>query len=189
MVGDHPWLGEITDSGFFGVEGGDGAEALDPAVVELIDELVSAAPPGREGLLRVLLGLQRTFKRVSWRVQELVADRYGLSPAQVAGLVSFFPGLSAVRRGRLELTVCTGTSCWLQGSRALLQSLEDAAREIRQETEEPRIEVRHERCLGTCGRSPTVRVHDRALPSPDVAEAAETVAGLLDGPAPSSEER
>ena len=94
MVGDHPWLGEIADSGFFGMEGGDGAEALDPAVIELVDELMAAAPTGREGLLRVLLGLQRTLSRVSWRIQELVAERYGLSPAQVADLVSFFPGLN-----------------------------------------------------------------------------------------------
>jgi len=97
MADDLPFTGDITDSGFFGTDGGVGAADLEPAVIARVDELMADAPEGREGLLQVLLGLQRTFRRVSWRVQELVADRYGLSPAQVAGLVSFFPLLSAER--------------------------------------------------------------------------------------------
>ena len=81
--------GDIADSGFFGSEGGDGAEALDSAVIALVDQFLAQEPGGREGLIRVLLALQQTFDRVSWRVQELVADRFGLSPAQVAGVVSY----------------------------------------------------------------------------------------------------
>ncbi len=94
MAGGAFRSGDITDTGFFGTEGGDGPEALDPAVVALVDELMAGAAPGREGLIRVLLGLQRTFDRVSWRVQELVAERYGMSTAQVAGVVGYYPRLS-----------------------------------------------------------------------------------------------
>lgn len=98
MAGEVPRVGEVADSAFFGAEGGDGPEALDPAVVALIDDLISRSIPGREGLLSVLLGVQHTFDRVSWRVQELVADRYGMSAAQVAGVVGFYPELSPERR-------------------------------------------------------------------------------------------
>lgn len=99
MADDLLFTDDITDSGFFGTDGGVGAADLDPAVIARVDELMADAPDGREGLLQVLLGLQRTFRRVSWRIQELVAERYGLSAAQVAGLVSFFPMLSAERDG------------------------------------------------------------------------------------------
>ena len=101
---------EITDSGFFGSEGGDGAEALDPAVIELVDQLLVRAPAGREGLIRVLLALQRTFDRVSWRVQELVADRFGLSPAQVAGVVSYYPR-AELRAPRSPQVRCLHRNC------------------------------------------------------------------------------
>jgi NADH:ubiquinone oxidoreductase subunit F (NADH-binding) len=101
-------FGDLTDSGYFGAEGGDGAETLDPAVVALVDELVAVAPAGREGLVDVLLGIQRTFDRVSWRIQELVADRFGLSPAQIAGVVGYYPdfspehGLAEIRATRRD---------------------------------------------------------------------------------------
>jgi NADH:ubiquinone oxidoreductase subunit F (NADH-binding) len=98
MADEHGWVGETIETGFFGSEGGDGAGALDPAVVDLVDQLLANAPPGREGLIRVLVGLQRTFDRVSKRVQELVADRLGMSPAQIAGVVSYYPALSTERR-------------------------------------------------------------------------------------------
>lgn len=105
MKGERVFSGDLVDSGFFGSEGGDGAEALDPAVIDLVDELSAKAPPGREGLIRVLLGVQNGYSRVSWRVQELVADRFGLSPAQVAGVVSYYPMLSAHRQSQAEALV------------------------------------------------------------------------------------
>lgn len=156
------FTGDITDSGFFGTEGGDGAEALDPAVIELVDELLARAPSGREGLIRVLLGLQQTFDRVSWRLQELVADRFGLSPAQVAGVVSYYPKLSAERLGRLKIDVCTGTACFLCGGEGALRQVTQTVDERRPVDSEPILAVRHERCLAVCGLGPVVRVEGRA---------------------------
>jgi NADH:ubiquinone oxidoreductase subunit F (NADH-binding) len=94
MTDERVRLRDVTDSGFFGTEGTDGPEALDPAVTALVDRLRAGAQPGREGLIRVLLGVQGAFGRVSWRVQELLAELYGMSPAQLAGVVSFYPELS-----------------------------------------------------------------------------------------------
>lgn len=173
------FTGDIIDSGFFGTEGGDGAEALDPAVVELVDELQARAPGGREGLIRVLLGLQEVFDRVSWRVQELVADRFGLSPAQIAAIVSYYPKLSAERCGRLHLDVCTGPACSLCGGEGVLQqvTLEAAKKEPR--VGEPVLAVRQERCLAVCGLGPVVRVEDRVRTARDEGCAGGLVAELL----------
>lgn len=182
------FTGDITDSGFFGTEGGDGAEALDSAVIDLVDELMARGPGGREGLIRVLLGLQKTFDRVSWRVQELVADRFGLSPAQVAGVVSYYPKLSAERRGRLKFDVCTGSGCFLSGGEEVLRQVTRAADARNPVDAEPNLAVGRERCLGLCGLGPVVRIADRArtVAEPDAAEG--LVADLLD-PVPQPEDK
>jgi NADH-quinone oxidoreductase subunit E/NADP-reducing hydrogenase subunit HndA len=183
---DRSWTDELTDSGFFGTEGADGAAALDPAVVDLVDELVAHAPPGLEGLLPVLLGLQRAFDRVSWRNQELVADRFGLSPAQVAAVVSFYPELSKERRGRVELSVCTGASCHLRGSDAVLASVDREVGDLpMRPAGRPLITVRQERCLGVCGRGAAVRAGDRIHTGLDPNETADLV-GRLRGVGPTS---
>ena len=179
--------GDITDSGFFGSEGGDGAEALDPAVIELVEELLVRAPSGREGLIRVLLALQQTFDRVSWRVQELVADRFGLSPAQVAGVVSYYPQLSAERHGRLKFDVCTGTACFLCGGEGVLRQITRTVDERGQVDGEPNLAVRRQRCLAVCGLGPVVRVEDRTHSVTEAGAAEGLVVDLLN-PAPEPEE-
>jgi len=187
MADDLRWTDEVVDSGFFGTEGGDGAEALDPAVIDVIDELLTQAGPGREGLIRVLLAFQQTFDRVSWRVQELVADRFGLSPAQVAGVVSYYPKLSAQRRGRLKLDLCAGCGCFLRGGDRILESVTREAAERRSSADEPRLAVRRERCLGVCGLGPVVRVRNRIRARVEPGEAGALVDSLL-GPAPEGED-
>ena len=168
-----------AEVGFFGAEGADGAAALDPAVIELVAELVAAAPPGREGLLTVLLGLQRAFERVSWRIQELVAERYGMSPVQVAGLVSFYPGLSAERKGRLKVEVCTGTNCHLRDGGRLLEALGGVVDPDPAATGEPRFAIVPERCLGLCGLAPVVRVNDRVQAELEAEDAGSAVGRWL----------
>lgn len=172
---------DITDSGFFGARGDDGAEALDPAVIALVDELIADAPNGREGLLAVLLGVQRAFNRVSWRVQELVADRFGLSPAQVAGVVSFYPLLSDSRRGRRRLEVCAAVDCRIRGSEKLLVAARAAAARQQEAAEEPELEVRRVGCVGLCGRAPIVLSAARVQTVKSSDDAHDLVRRLLAG--------
>ena len=170
--------GDLTDSGFFGSETGDGVEALDPTVVDLVDELAARAPPGREGLLRVLLGLQDAFDRVSGRMQVLVADRFGLSPAQVAGVVSFYPRLSARRRSGSGLDVCTGSGCFLAGGERIAGLIADEVSERRAPEDGSLPAVRRERCFGVCGLAPVVRNDGRILPIREPGELEELVGSL-----------
>jgi NADH:ubiquinone oxidoreductase subunit E len=179
VVSEHDWGHHRVGSAFFGTEGRDGSAALDLAVVELIEELVTAAPTGREGLLPVLLGLQRVFHRVSWRVQELVADHFGLSPVQVAGVVSYYPELSSTLRARRGVEVCTGVTCHLRGGDRVLRAMETQFWEPEDTREaEDRPLLRGVRCLGACGRAPVVRVNGRIhgdFEQPDVDDVARMV--------------
>ncbi len=179
----------VTDSGFFGSEGGDGAEALDPAVVELVDELLACAPAGREGLIQVLLGLQETFDRVSWRVQELVADQFGLSPAQVAGVVSFYPALSSERQGRPRLDICTGTACFLRGGDRTFECAKHEAVERAPEGGDTGLAVIQERCFGVCGLAPVVRTGMGIQPRSGADEIHEVVETMVGSPAPERNSR
>jgi NADH:ubiquinone oxidoreductase subunit E len=180
-VNDHALIDDEPDLGFFGTEGVDGAEALDPAVVGLVDELIARAPDGREGLLGVLLGIQRAFDRVSWRVQELVADLFGLSPAQVAAIVSYYPELSADRRGRLKIHVCSGPSCHIGGGDGLLETLaEEISDRNPTSNEDPRVALDRQGCMGACDRAPVIRAAERIYDGLGKDEARHLLDRLLD---------
>ena len=187
MVDDPRWTTDVIDSGFFGTEGGDGVETLEPAVIDLIDDVLAQAGPGREGLIRVLLAFQQAFDRVSWRVQELVADRFGLSPAQVAGVVSYYPMLSADRRGRLKIHVCTGSGCSLCGGERVLRGVVRNAAERTTPAGEPRLAVEQERCLGVGGLGPVGRTQYRVRAGVEPNKADALVESVL-GPGPEGED-
>ena len=189
MADERLFSGSVTDSGFFGSEGGDGAEALDPAVIELVDELLAHTPSEREGLIHVLLGLQQAFDRVSWRVQELVADQFGLSPAQVAGVVSYYPALSAQRRRQPKLDVCTGSACFLRGGDRTFEDAQRGVAERASKSEDAKLTVRQERCFGVCGLAPAVRVDDRIRATLGANDVDELVASLLELGASGKDER
>ena len=189
MADERLFSGNVTASGFFGSEGGDGAEALDPAVIELVGELLAHAPPGREGLIHVLLGLQQAFDRVSWRVQELVADQFGLSPAQVAGVVSYYPALSAQRRRQPKLDVCIGSACFLRGGDGTFEDAQRGAAERASKSEDAKLTVLQERCFGVCGLAPAVRANDRIRATSGAHDVDELVASLLEHGTPGKDER
>ena len=75
------------DLGFFGSQP---VEFLDPAVVELVDAFLFANPGGRERLVPLLHCVQEEMGHLPLIVQELAADRLGISPVEVAGIVSFY---------------------------------------------------------------------------------------------------
>jgi NADH-quinone oxidoreductase subunit G len=75
--------------------------------------------------------------------------------------------------GRVPVSVCVGTSCYLRGSQKLLQEL---LRHVEEHDLEDAVEIQATFCMEACDRGPTVRVAGQVLHGADLA----AVQGLLD---------
>jgi NADH-quinone oxidoreductase subunit E len=76
-------------------------------------------------------------------------------------VVSFYNMFYDRPQGRHHAYVCTNLSCSLRGGRALLRELEEhLGVGPGQTTEDQRITLGHEECLGACAYAPVMRVDE-----------------------------
>ncbi|MBW2240394.1 MAG: NAD(P)H-dependent oxidoreductase subunit E [Deltaproteobacteria bacterium] len=126
-----------------------------------IDAEIAKMPEKRGALLAALRLVQAEYGYLPPEVMEEVAQIFGLHPTEVFEVVSFYNHFHVQPRGRHEVNVCTSLTCSLRGGRGLLRQLQ-AYLGVRagQTTEDGRISLGHEECLGACGNAPMLRIDD-----------------------------
>lgn len=120
-------------------------------------------------LIRVLHYAQNLFGYLSREVQIHIANRLGLSLAEVYGVVSFYHYFTTKPQAETTLNVCLGTACYVNGSANILSELEKKlgikAGEI---TPDRKFGLKSSRCIGACNIAPVMVVdndiHGKATP-------------------------
>jgi len=154
-----PRHGELP--GFFGAHEPLPNDEIDPTVWEFIDSWVDEHSGGRERLIPLLHGVQGRLGYLPFPVQEHVADRLGLSPAEVYGVVSFYHFFTTTPRGRYQLKICMGTACFVRHAPTLVETLGGLlGLEIGEVTEDKLFSLEQVRCIGACGLAPAMMVND-----------------------------
>jgi NADH-quinone oxidoreductase subunit E len=119
-------------------------------------------PDARGALLPVLHLAQETFGYISLDVETYVAGLFGLSPAHVHEVVTFYTLYFQQPKGRHVVAVCHNLSCHLAGAQEILRHLEARLGVTRGETtEDGRITLQAVECLCACEAAPMMQVDDR----------------------------
>jgi bidirectional [NiFe] hydrogenase diaphorase subunit len=88
-----------------------------------------------------------------------LAEELKLPPSLVYGVASFYHSFRLKPHSHHTCTVCTGTSCHLQGGSRLLRKLEKHfAIHCGTATADNSLALEQVRCLGACGMAPLVRI-------------------------------
>lgn len=134
---------------------------LSPAVVEECRGIIARYPRSRSAILPLLYVAQREFGYVPKEAEELVADLLGLSPADVAGVVSFYTMFYRQPVGKYVVQVCRTLSCALMGGDDVMAHLE-ARLGIQpgETTPDGRFSLKNVECLASCGTAPVVQIND-----------------------------
>lgn len=147
--------------GFFGAEEGRPRERIDPEVWTRIDRFLENHPGGRERLVPLLRLAQQHLGHLPHEVQEYIADRLGLSPVQVYGVVSFYPLFTTTPRARYRITLCLGTSCFVRKTRRVLAALEvECQTELGGISADGLFNLDRANCLGTCDLGPAITINE-----------------------------
>jgi NADH:ubiquinone oxidoreductase subunit E len=152
-------VAEIEDElpGFFGAEDLAPRDEIDPEIWALIDDYLAQHAGGRERLIPLLHSVQESLGYLPVAVQEYIADKVGLSPIQVYGVVSFYHFFTTTPRGKHQLKVCMGTACFVRKSQRLMETLKQVLGvEVGEVTEDQLFSVEQVRCLGACGLAPAM---------------------------------
>lgn len=132
---------------------------------EFIAGLAAAgtAQDQRSNLIQVLHRAQGIFGYLPEEVQEFVARKLRIAPAEVFGVVSFYSYFTMKPRGKYKISVCTGTACYVKGAQGILEALEDELSiKPGETTQDGRFSLDILRCIGACGIAPVILVNDKA---------------------------
>ena len=130
--------------------------------LEEVRRLQSLYPDKRGALLPVLHLAQDTFGYVSLEVEVYVAGLFGLTPAHVHEVVTFYTMFFQQSKGRHVVAVCHNLSCHLLGAKTIIDQLtERLGIEVGETTADGRVTLLSVECLCACEQAPMMQVDDR----------------------------
>ena len=147
-----------------------------------IDALLTKYPRKSSALLPALYAVQAEQGWVSEPAMDYVAAKIGVSPAFVAGVVSFYTMFHRKPVGTHHIQVCRTLSCMLRGSRQLMAQLKERLGvDIGEVTADGRFSVQYVECLGACDTAPCAQVNDEDVPRLDDALKVDALLARLKG--------
>lgn len=137
-----------------------------------IDALLTRYPQRGSALLPALYLVQDEKGWISDESMAYVAGKIGVSPAFVAGVVSFYTMYHRKPVGTHHIQVCRTLSCMLRGGRDVMNRLRQRlAIEPGQVTADGRFSLEWVECLGACDTAPCAQVNDEDVALLDPAQA------------------
>jgi len=128
--------------------------------------LTEDAARNRGFLIQSLHKAQGLFGYLPESVQLLVANKLGIHLSQVYGVISFYSFFSDTPKGEYQISVCTGTACYVKGADKILEEFSRLLGISEGETTgDMRFSLGGLRCVGACSLAPVVMVNDRVYGS------------------------
>jgi NADH-quinone oxidoreductase subunit E len=138
-----------------------GAIRFSDAQLAEVRRLQALYPERQAALLPALRMAQDTFGYVAPEVEEYVAELFGLSPAHVHEVVTFYTLFFQRPVGRHIVSVCHNLTCSLRGAEDVLAYLQErlgiAAGET---TADGRVTLLRVECLCACEAAPMMQVDE-----------------------------
>jgi len=133
-----------------------------PAQLAEVRRLQALYPDRRAALLPALHIAQDAFGWISHETEVYVAGLFGLSPAHVHEVVTFYTLYFQQPKGRHVVAVCHNLSCHLAGAQDILGHLKTRLGvEVGETTEDGRVTLQAVECLCACECAPMMQVDDR----------------------------
>jgi len=113
-------------------------------------------------LIQSLHKAQGIFGYLPEEVQRYVAEKLGLHLSEVYGVISFYSFFTTKPLGKHQISVCTGTACFVRGAGKVLDEFNRYLTVSEGETTaDGKFSLGALRCVGACSLAPVVMVNGR----------------------------
>ena len=123
------------------------------SIIEKYKETPGAVVP-------ILQEINNNFNYLSEPVLRFASDKLKMPLSTILRIATFYDYFSLKPRGKYVITVCLGTSCYLNGSKAILSALEKELRIKSSETTKDMLfTLDTVRCIGYCALAPVLKAN------------------------------
>ena len=165
--------------------------SCEPSETELYERLGGVIAEYRDkpgGLIPALQIAQSIFGYLPEPVIRKIADGFGKTVSEVAGVVTFYSFFTLHPRGKNLVRVCLGTACYVRGGKDVLDAFKKRLGiDVGETTPDRQFSLEVGRCFGACGMAPVVMVNDTVYQRVKPARVGEMVNQVLSGAAAAGE--
>jgi NADH-quinone oxidoreductase subunit E len=114
----------------------------------------------REDLIPLLQEIQDDLGYLSEEAIVKTGNYLGLSTTKIYGLATFYDRFKFIPSGKIQIKVCHGTSCFLNGSQSIINKLKEETGVIHgQTTRNGLFSYEVVSCMGGCCNGPVVNIN------------------------------
>jgi NADH-quinone oxidoreductase subunit E len=126
-----------------------------------LETILNKYKPGRrEDLIPLLQEIQEESGLISEDAIVKVGNLLGMSTTKIYGLATFYDQFRFIPTGKIHLKICHGTTCFLNGSQAIIKRIKDELDiEPGQTTRDGSFSYEIVSCMGGCNNGPVIYVN------------------------------
>jgi NADH:ubiquinone oxidoreductase subunit E len=126
-----------------------------------LDSILKKYKPGkREELIPLLQEIQDDHGYLSEEAIVKTGNFLGLSTTKIYGLATFYDKFRFIPSGKIQIRICHGTSCFLNGSQSVINKIkEETGIAPGQTTRDGNFSFEIVSCMGGCNNGPVINVN------------------------------
>ncbi|MCH8826328.1 MAG: NAD(P)H-dependent oxidoreductase subunit E [Chloroflexi bacterium] len=129
-----------------------------------IREAIRAQTKTNVNVLSSLLAVLDELGYIPDEAVEEVADSQHVTINEVWGVASFYTNFRFKPPGANSVEICWGPTCHLMGAQHIIRAvLDDLGLEDEGDTEDNRVSIRFNTCLGACSQAPVIMVNHKLV--------------------------
>jgi NADH:ubiquinone oxidoreductase subunit E len=114
----------------------------------------------REDLIPMLQEIQDHYGYLSEEAIVKTGSFLGLSTTKIYGLATFYDRFRFIPAGKIQIRICHGTSCFLNGSQAIINKIREETGVLPgQTTRDDNFSYEIVSCMGGCCNGPVINVN------------------------------
>jgi NADH:ubiquinone oxidoreductase subunit E len=128
-----------------------------------IDIILKKYKPGkREDLIPLLQEIQDDLGYLSEAAIIKTGSYLGMSTTKIYGLATFYDRFRFIPSGKIEIRICHGTSCFLNGSQSIINKIKEETGVLPgQTTRDGNFSYEIVSCMGGCCNGPVISINGK----------------------------
>ena len=131
--------------------------------LSLLDDILNKYADSSSNLITILQNAQNIYGYLPKDVMYCIAERVGVSPADVMGVATFYSQFRLSPIGKYLIMSCQGTACHVNGSERISSAISEYLGIGNGETTEDGLfTIENVACLGCCSLAPVIMINGEA---------------------------
>jgi len=134
--------------------------SLNEAELGFVEQTVERIGRSPQAVIPILQALQEHFHYLPKPALERVCELTDIRPAGLWGIATFYDQFRFVPEGKIHIRICNGTSCFMNGSQAVINKFREELKiEPGQTTRNGNFSFEVVTCMGGCHHGPVIMVN------------------------------